>query len=283
MQIFCKLYSRIIYCDNKTSSADVTTTADYLVGFVYKSKSYSSPELSELAYSKKLQFFSHEEGRVRPLEGNNETPFVYDYFIKDHLGNVRMVLTEEEKQDKYPVASLEDSKIEIEKSYYDINTSNVADKSEAIGITDYVNDNGIGNNPKDDNFSSANSDNLYKLNSNTAKTGLGITLKVMAGDRIDVFGKSYYFENTSGTGGNSPINVLDLLNSFLNTPAAAGTTHGITGPDLNNTVNLPGINGMISQQSSQSNAAPNKPRAFINVIFFDEQFKSYNFKLSMAG
>lgn len=87
MQIFCKLYSRIIYCDNKTSSADVTTTADYLVGFVYKSKSYSSPELSELAYSKKLQFFSHEEGRVRPLEGNNETPFVYDYFIKDHLGN----------------------------------------------------------------------------------------------------------------------------------------------------------------------------------------------------
>jgi len=119
MQIFCKLYSRIIYCDNKTSSADVTTTADYLVGFVYKSKSYSSPELSELAYSKKLQFFSHEEGRVRPLEGNNETPFVYDYFIKDHLGNVRMILTEEEKQDKYPVASLEDSKIEIEKNYYD--------------------------------------------------------------------------------------------------------------------------------------------------------------------
>ena len=33
--------------------------------------------------------------------------FEYNYFVKDHLGNVRMVLTEEVKQDVYPVATLE--------------------------------------------------------------------------------------------------------------------------------------------------------------------------------
>src|SRR5690606_23507284 len=46
-----------------------------------------------------------------------------------------------------------------------------------------------------------------------------------------------------------------------------------------------GINSMITQQGNQSNAAPAKPRAFINVIFFDEQFKTYEdgFSISMVG
>ncbi|MBS1572907.1 MAG: hypothetical protein JST62_10965, partial [Bacteroidetes bacterium] len=67
-------------------TTNVVTTTDYSGVFVYESKSYSNQDLSDLSYSKKLQFFSHEEGRVRPMVGNTETPFVYDYFIKDHLG-----------------------------------------------------------------------------------------------------------------------------------------------------------------------------------------------------
>jgi hypothetical protein len=35
------------------------------------------------------------------------TSFNYDYFIKDHLGNVRVVLTEEQKTDMYPAATME--------------------------------------------------------------------------------------------------------------------------------------------------------------------------------
>jgi hypothetical protein len=120
--------------------------------------------------------------------------------LKDHLGNARMVLTEENQVDKYPTASLEPSKIATEKTFDDIQDAQVADKSEATGITNYVNDNGIGNNPADPIFEATNSTKLYKLNSTTAKTGLGITLKVMAGDKIDVFGKSYYYQNTVGTG-----------------------------------------------------------------------------------
>ena len=41
-----------------------------------------------------------EEGRIRPVRdaNNNITAFSYDYFVKDHLGNVRMVLSEEALQ-----------------------------------------------------------------------------------------------------------------------------------------------------------------------------------------
>ena len=206
------------------------------------------------------------------------------YMMKDHLGNVRSLITEEQRVDKYPVASLEDSKIATEKNYYDIQDAQVVDKSNATGITDYVNDNGIGNNPSDPTFEATNSAKLYKLNSNTAKSGLGITLKVMAGDRIDVLGKSYYFQNTGGTSGNSPIPVLDLLSGFLNAPSGALLAHGtVTAGVLNTSPNITGINSMITQQDNESNNAPDKPRAYINVIFFDEQFRSYDYAVSMVG
>jgi hypothetical protein len=42
------------------------------------------------------------------------TDFAFDYFLKDHLGNVRAVVTDEVQQGKYPVTSLEISKQVIE-------------------------------------------------------------------------------------------------------------------------------------------------------------------------
>ncbi len=164
----------------------------------------------------------------------------------------------------------------------------MVDKATATGITNYINDNGIGNNPADAAFSATNSTKLYKLNSTTNKTGLGITLKVMAGDKVDVLGKSYYFQNTTGTGSNNNLPVLDLLTAFLAAPSAAATTavHGVvTAAAINTPTGIAGINAMMTQQGTQSNATPTKPRAFINIVFFDEQFKAVDngFKISMVG
>ncbi|MEI7473118.1 MAG: hypothetical protein WCJ85_12730, partial [Chitinophagaceae bacterium] len=277
-----------ITVDNSVVGKTITTTTSYLGAFVYESKQTIPAVANNPDYADKLLFIAHEEGRIRYKSAAGAIPasFEFDYMLKDHLGNVRMVLTEEQQQDKYPVASLEPSKIATEKNYYDIQDANVVDTSAASGITNYINDNGIGNNPSDPSFEAASSTKLYKLNSNTAKTGLGMTLKVMAGDKLDVFGRSYYFQNNPDSSYNNNLPILDLLSGFLGSPGANSSTtvHGVvTASQINTAAGTAGISSMMSTQTSQSEAFPLKPRAFINVIFFDEQFKAVDFKVSMVG
>ena len=52
---------------------------------------------------------------------------------------------------------------------------------------------------------------------------------------------------------------------------------------LNTPSGIAGIGSLFTQQNTQSNSTPNKPKAFINVIFFNEQFKAVDFKTSMVG
>ncbi len=283
----------VVY-NGQTYTGNVSTITTYIGGMVYETKlhSYGAP-LTALNYTDKIQFTGHEEGRIRAVYNNISSPntptgFEYDYMIKDHLGNVRMVLTEELKMDKYPVASLEPSKLATEKLYYDITDAQIVDKTAVTGLPDYTNDNGIGNNPPDATFEAANSSKLYKLNSNTNKTGLGITLKVMSGDRIDIHGKSYYFENNSGgSSANSAVPVLEILNGLLGGPlggTAAGAHGGVTATQLNGyPATTSGIDALLTNQTTDNNAAPTVPKAYINYIFFDEQFRSVGSGFSKVG
>ncbi|HMP94730.1 MAG TPA: hypothetical protein PKD90_17750 [Phnomibacter sp.] len=62
------------------------------------------------AYNFRLQFAAHEEGRRRALRSQPQQhpgALMYDYMLKNHLGNVRMVLTQEEPIIRYPAATLE--------------------------------------------------------------------------------------------------------------------------------------------------------------------------------
>jgi RHS repeat-associated protein len=114
---------------------------------------------------------------------------------------------------------------------------------------------------------------MYKLNAATNKTGLGMVLKIMAGDKLDVLGKSYYQYN-GGTITNSPYTVTTLLTTFLNTAAGvnAATQHGGTVPILNtNTAGtVTPVNNFIT---NSSNTNPNNNvKAGLCYIIFDEQF-----------
>ncbi len=225
-----------------------------------------------------LQFIHHEEGRIRfkPAEGSVPASLQYDYMIKDHLGNVRMVLTEEQQIDKYPVSSLEDAKLPIEQQFYTTNSSYIEISSNVPGLPTYTNDNGIGNNPSDPTFENANSQKLYKLHSNTNKTGLGMTLKVMAGDRLDILGKSYYHQNnTGGSGSNSAVPIFEILTGILSAPGNATTGAHTTATELNGIpqVTNPLSSSFLSDPSRDNSSYPLRPRAFINYIFFDEQFR----------
>jgi RHS repeat-associated protein len=234
-----------------------------------------------------LQLIGHEEGHMRPVLNSSGafTSMAFDYFLKDHLGNIRAVVTDELQTDKYPVATIEPSKIATEKNYYTIADAQITLASTVSGLPAYTNDNGIGNNPDDATFAAANSAKLYRLNSNEAKTGLGMTLKVMAGDKLDVFGTSFYNQNTSGSSGNSGVPILDLLNGLLGAPGGGVTSsHGVvTGAQINTPGGTAGISNMFTEQGNQSNANSSKPKAFVNIIFFDEQFKSVDYKISMVG
>ena len=245
---------------DNTITPTQTTTTDYIGGAVYENN--------------KLQFIGQEEGRIRykPAEGSVPASFVYDYFLKDHLGNVRMVLTDEQQTDIYPAATLEPSKIATEQLYYTINTGQVVDKSNATGIPDYANNNVIPNPPVNAPFDNANSAKLYVLNKNTQKTGLGITLRVMSGDNLDIYGKSYYFQNnTGGTGANGAVPILDILTGFLGAPSGGLTgAHGaVTATQLNgiSATTLP-IGSLLGNQTDNNNLTPTKPKAFINYISF---------------
>jgi RHS repeat-associated protein len=286
----------IVAYNGTNYTTTIYTTTSYIAGFIYETKTYGNTSLAALQYTDKLQFAGQEEGRIRPSAITGT--FAFDYFIKDHLGNIRMVLTDEVKQDIYPAATLEgdvnnnSTAAGYEKLFYTIDATKIVDNSEATGITSYQNNNGIASPYPAGNSGNinvnANTLKLYKLNSNTAKTGLGITLKVMVGDVIDIFGKSYYFQNnTGGSGTNSSIPYLELLNGFIGSPngtvGAAG--HGeVTGTQLNGLpATTAGIQSLFDNETSQNNSNPQTPKAYINYLFFDEQFKCVGSGFSSVG
>jgi RHS repeat-associated protein len=242
-----------------------------------------------------LQFISHEEGRIRYKAIGNS--FQYDYMLKDHLGNVRMVLTEEQQQDQYPATTVEGvttagtlSMINYEKQFYTINNTYVVNTSTMPGWTtakDYQNNNG--NPPANSSYpasttpiSTAISAKVYKLNAATNKTGLGMVLKVMAGDKIDIHGKSYYQTATTYNNTNSTVITLaDIIGAFTGSPDNAGFgTKGITSGTMQ-TINT----GLIPSTfiRGNDNTSSTVPKAYINYIFFDEQFKYAGGNFSRVG
>jgi RHS repeat-associated protein len=272
-------------------TSNITTTIKYIGNLVYESKSYNNGALSTLAYTDRLQLMTHEEGRTRYIAAKGDAParFEHDFFVKDQLGNTRMVLTEDLKQDIYPAATLEGSiatstdAAYVEKSYYNIDEANVVDKSAATGITDYPNNNGVPNNNPNSNTGN-NSQKLYRLLAATAAnggvTGLGTTLKVMSGDKIDIFGKSYYFQNNTG-GTNYNVPVLDLLTGLLGAPTGVTAGKGVTASGLNN---IPDIFNSVSNFLNDGNRGDGAtPKAYINWVLFDDNFKYVSGSFDRVG
>jgi RHS repeat-associated protein len=285
---------------NKT----ITTTTTYIGGMVYESKTIAPADASNPNYTDRLQFIGHEEGRIRLR--NTDNTLQYDYMLKDHLGNVRMVLTEEQQTNIYPAATLEgtfnatgttqvNSMINYEKQFYKIdNTKAVLETSIASWISPvetvantklYYNHNG--NPPANTNYpagctpvQTAGSAKVYQLNATTNKTGLEFMIKVMAGDKIDIFGKSYFFNTTALTNSNTTLTLAALMTNLLTAPSNGATGKGLSATDLTtlNTNQIPGTffrgaNGEVTTI----------PKAYINYIFFDDQFKYAGGNFSRVG
>jgi RHS repeat-associated protein len=238
--------------------ADKTT--DYIAGTVYENDT--------------LQLMSQEEGRIRPLRDMTGalTGFAFDYFLKDHLGNVRAVVTDEVQQDRYPTATLEGtgtgSAAAQEQAYYDINSNYIVPRPAAV--PNYTNDNGT-NNPNTFGNRTANSEKMYKLHAASNKTGLGMVLKVMSGDRLNLLAKSWYKRNTGTTVSNAPFTATELLQSFIGQGGNPATQHGATLGML--TGNTTGTLNPVALFSNNNAPGSNNVKAGLCYILFDEQFK----------
>ena len=221
-----------------------TTTTTYIGGIVYQNDT--------------LQFIPHEEGRARwalhkYTNGSTEYAYEYDYFLKDHLGNTRMVLTQQKDTAKY-MATMEAAYRATENQlFYNIPASSYPRASVAGYPTD--------------NTTSPN-DSLAKVNGSGQKVGPSIILKVMSGDVVDIAAKSYWTTN-----GNPPTNpsITDVLNSLANgivtlTGGSKGTIAQL------NTTSSPLYAALNNFINTNDPAIPNKPKAYLNWILLDEQF-----------
>lgn len=213
----------------------------YLTGFVYQNNA--------------LSFFGQEEGRIRPGK-TPEIPFVFDYFLRDHLGNTRVVLTDEQQTDSYPAATMELAASATENTLYDnIDASRYTSVPAAY--------------PGDPVY--PNSAALAKLNGNGQRIGPAKLLKVMAGDKINIRAVSWW-EAPGGTTNGLPVSPLpDLIN------ALTGGLGNLPGTKANPAdIGSSGVlgNNNISQfLSNQPDPGATKPRAFVNWILLDEQFR----------
>lgn len=223
-----------IITDSTVSPVKITTTA-YLPGAVYVNDT--------------LQYIGHEEGRIR--FDAIKTSLSYDYFLKDHLGNVRMVLTTQKDTATYPLVTFEAATATNERLYYE----NAADQHVARPGSFYT--------------SGTNGDTVQLLRKNTQSIGVGKLLKVMAKDRLHVK-VDYYIQNdaTDNSNANGLNSILAVLANLINNNIAVFHGAGSTV-----TSNLNSSFPFTNFLSSQNGSGGTMPKAYLNILFFDEQFR----------
>jgi len=198
-----------------------------------------------------LQFIGHEEGRVRKKDS---ATLVYDYFIRDNLGNVRMVLTDDQQMDQYPAVTFEDASTSNEQLYYlNANIQRVA-------------------RPGAFNTSTTNGSMVQLLQKTTQAIGAGKLLKVMANDKLHVK-VDYYIPSatTDNSSSNGLSDVLANLLGLLNGSAAPAALHGSGSTITTSLNNNTGFTSFLSPQGTGSTSS--MPKAYLNILFFDNQFK----------
>ncbi|MBX2925917.1 MAG: hypothetical protein KF746_27220 [Chitinophagaceae bacterium] len=185
--------------------------------------------------------------------------------------------------------------INYEKQFYNIDNTKVALETdilswptETVANTKlYYNNNG--NPPTNGNYPAGTtpvqtdgSTKLYRLNATSNKTGLEFVVKVMAGDRIDILGKSYYLNTTPVNNANSTaLDLLGLMTNMLLGPTNPAGGKGFTA-SLLNTTNT-GLVPATFFRGNNGETGGTVPKAYINYLLFDEQFKYVGGNFSRAG
>ncbi|WP_205529502.1 DUF6443 domain-containing protein [Taibaiella koreensis] len=224
----------------KTYSTGMKDIYDYIGNFVYKNDT--------------LQYITNSEGRARPVvNSTGQTKFVYDYFVKDHLGNVRSTVNATPIDEIY-LARHEIALAGIEQMVFD----NIP----------AVRDSKPGSNDPEDRMAA-------KLNGSDKKVGTAIMLKTMPGDRFIVKSDAFYEGGFKPNGDSGPEAMVESLMSAL---LGGNTYAGVPIAELpenvrivKNALSNPSLIGQLNKLSA--NDDPERPKAHLNVLFFDKKLQ----------
>src|SRR5580700_252634 len=241
---------------DSTQNPVKTTTTLYI-----KNYQYTNDTLAQASF---------EEGRARYqkryfLNGDSIQTYYYDYFLKDHLGNTRIILTTERDTTSY-IATMEAAYRATESKLF----SNIA--STSFAWTSMPNYQNIPNSVRYPAGVTVN-DSVSKVDYNGTSgqtTGPGLLLKVMSGDAVSLGVQCYYVSNTLTTTNSSLNSVLNsLAGGIMGTPtgAAEGTLSGYT--SSSGTV----YSALTNFLGTNDPAPPTGyPKAYLNWILLDDQF-----------
>ncbi|SDF77522.1 DUF6443 domain-containing protein [Chitinophaga filiformis] len=231
---------------DQTVTPNRTTVTHYIGGFVYKSDT--------------LQFINNEEGRMRTVfNGSNPMKYVYDYFMKDHLGNIRAVLTDESDLGIYS-ASMETAQATTENALF----SNL-DDTRTAKPAGY---------PQDQ--TTQKNDFVAKLNAKDGgkKIGPSIVLRVMAGDTVQIGAKAFY--KSIGSKDNKSVTPEDMVVALLQAFGGDGPQSGAHGAAQSQRLtpfgNFTGSDYQRLKEKEPGQNQPNRPKAYLNFALFDDQF-----------
>ena len=221
------------------TNSNTTTITTYINGFEYENS--------------ELKQFGHEEGRVRRKPDGS---YVYDYFMKDHLGSVRVTLTEEETAQVYRMATMELDSAQQEETYY----ANIAE-TRSLKPSAY---------PDRDNANKY----VAKLDGKLKKAGPSILLKVSAGDKINIQAKSWYQYNGKKVGPSAQ--TLAKQAAGLAGGEGAGAMHNARGLQAaSGGALIPALMSFLNTRDGNNLQKGRKPKAYLNWILLDEDLKPF--------
>ena len=208
-----------------------------------------------------LQFFGQEEGRIRPKRDPNGVflDYVYDYFLKDHLGNARMVLTDDHRTDPYPAATMETANAAVENTFYsNIDATRYTPLPPGYPVDTYTSPN--------------NAVAKVTAAAGGIKVGPSILLKVMAGDKFNLRVSSWY--NTYSVPPGSTVSPLTDIATAL-TNGVPGVSGGkVAAGQLSGTTLNPSVTSFLTTRDLST--VTNRPKAYVNWVLFDDRFNYVN-------
>jgi RHS repeat-associated protein len=219
----------------RSKEGGVTKLTDYIGNFVYEGNV--------------LKYVQTPEGRA--VYDANTHLFKEEFFVKDHLENIRSVVDVYTYPIQQYLASYEIASANLEGLFFD-NMDEVRD--DKPGSID-PNDNQAGNLNGDD---------------PDRRIGTSMLLKVMAGDKVELNVNSFY--ESYDENNLDAVPVEEMLESIIAT--LSGGTGGFEGSESHDTRLVTDVfsNGNYQQYNDMLSVQydPARPRAYLNYVLFDE-------------